>query len=201
MPERRRRGGDDRARHRGDHRSPTPSRSCSAPRTTRPDVPWVVIVWNDPVNMFAYVIFVFQKLFGYSRAKASKLTNQVHYEGKAVVANGTREKCEADVVPAARVRPLGDDAEGRLNGARACSSGRRDGTLGRDAVRSRRSSCSSMTARDMVDDRRGAARRRGPRPAVPARVPRSDRGEGAGGVRRARPRRPRAVAARRARGI
>jgi ATP-dependent Clp protease adaptor protein ClpS len=63
----------------------------------RPDVPWVVIVWNDPVNTFAYVIFVFQKLFGYSRTKASRLTNQVHYEGKAVVASGSREKCEADV--------------------------------------------------------------------------------------------------------
>ncbi len=63
----------------------------------RPDVPWVVLVWNDPVNTFAYVIFVFQKLFGYSRAKASRLTNQVHFEGKAVVASGTREKCEADV--------------------------------------------------------------------------------------------------------
>jgi len=63
----------------------------------RPDVPWIVIVWNDPVNTFTYVIFVFQKLFGYSRAKASRLTNQVHYEGKAVVASGTREKCEGDV--------------------------------------------------------------------------------------------------------
>jgi ATP-dependent Clp protease adaptor protein ClpS len=63
----------------------------------RLDVPWVVIVWNDPVNTFAYVIFVFQKLFGYSRAKASQLTNQVHFEGRAVVANGAREKCEADV--------------------------------------------------------------------------------------------------------
>ena len=40
---------------------------------------------------------MFQKLFGYSRAKASRLTNQVHFEGKAVVANGAREKCEADV--------------------------------------------------------------------------------------------------------
>jgi ATP-dependent Clp protease adaptor protein ClpS len=63
----------------------------------RPDVPWVVLVWNDPVNTFAYEIFVFQKLFGYSRAKASRLTNQVHFEGKAVVASGSREKCEADV--------------------------------------------------------------------------------------------------------
>ncbi len=63
----------------------------------RLDVPWVVIVWNDPVNLMTYVTFVLQKLFGYSRAKATKLMLQVHNEGKAVVAAGTREKCETDV--------------------------------------------------------------------------------------------------------
>jgi ATP-dependent Clp protease adaptor protein ClpS len=63
----------------------------------RPDKPWVVIVWNDPVNLMTYVTYVFQKLFGYSRAKATKLMLQVHHEGKAVVASGTREKCENDV--------------------------------------------------------------------------------------------------------
>ncbi|MGZ4757306.1 MAG: ATP-dependent Clp protease adaptor ClpS, partial [Acidimicrobiia bacterium] len=30
------------------------------------DRPWLVIVWNDPVNLMTYVVFVFQKLFGYS---------------------------------------------------------------------------------------------------------------------------------------
>ena len=63
----------------------------------RPDVPWVVLVWNDPINTFAYVIYVFQKLFGYSRTKAKRLTDQVHYEGKAVVAAGSRDQCEIDV--------------------------------------------------------------------------------------------------------
>ena len=62
-----------------------------------PDVPWIVLVWNDPINTFAYVTFVFQKLFGYSLEKARTLMLQVHNEGKAVVAAGTREKCEADV--------------------------------------------------------------------------------------------------------
>ena len=61
------------------------------------DQPWIVLVWNDPVNTFAYVTFVFQKLFGYSLEKARTLMLQVHHEGKAVVAAGTREKCEADV--------------------------------------------------------------------------------------------------------
>ena len=63
----------------------------------RDDRPWIVIVWNDPVNLMTYVTLVLRKLFGYSEAKATKLMLQVHNEGKAVVANGTREKCELDV--------------------------------------------------------------------------------------------------------
>jgi ATP-dependent Clp protease adaptor protein ClpS len=59
--------------------------------------PWVVIVWDDPVNLMVYVVFVFQKLFGFSREKATKLMLQVHNEGRAMVASGPREKCEADV--------------------------------------------------------------------------------------------------------
>jgi ATP-dependent Clp protease adaptor protein ClpS len=63
----------------------------------RPDRLWIVIVWNDPVNLMTYVTYVFQKLFGYSRSKATRLMLQVHHEGRAVVASGTREKCEIDV--------------------------------------------------------------------------------------------------------
>ena len=59
--------------------------------------PWIVIVWNDPINLMSYVTFVFQKLFGYSREKATRLMLQVHHEGKAVVSSGTREKAELDV--------------------------------------------------------------------------------------------------------
>jgi ATP-dependent Clp protease adaptor protein ClpS len=59
--------------------------------------PWVVIVWNDPINLMSYVTLVFQKLFGYSLAQATKLMLQVHNDGKAVVASGNREKSELDV--------------------------------------------------------------------------------------------------------
>jgi ATP-dependent Clp protease adaptor protein ClpS len=62
-----------------------------------PDVPWVVIVWNDPINLMTYVTWVFQKLFGYSRAKAEKLMMDVHTKGKAVVSNGSRDEAERDV--------------------------------------------------------------------------------------------------------
>ena len=61
------------------------------------DRPWLVIVWNDPVNLQTYVVFVFQKLFGYSREKATKLMLEVHNDGKSVVAHGNREKAEMDV--------------------------------------------------------------------------------------------------------
>jgi ATP-dependent Clp protease adaptor protein ClpS len=61
------------------------------------DRPWVVIVWDDPINLMSYVTLVFQRLFGYSLAKATKLMLQVHNEGKAVVSSGNREKSELDV--------------------------------------------------------------------------------------------------------
>lgn len=61
------------------------------------DRPWVVIVWNDPINLMEYVTFVFQKLFGYSKAKATALMLDVHQKGKAVVASGTRTEAELDV--------------------------------------------------------------------------------------------------------
>ncbi|MCA2221297.1 ATP-dependent Clp protease adapter ClpS [Nonomuraea sp. NPDC052129] len=63
----------------------------------RPDLPWVTIVWNDPVNLMSYVTYVFQTVFGYSKEKAEKLMMDVHKKGKAVVSSGTREEMERDV--------------------------------------------------------------------------------------------------------
>jgi ATP-dependent Clp protease adaptor protein ClpS len=62
-----------------------------------PDLPWLVIVWNDPINLMSYVTYVFQKLFGYSLEKATKLMLDVHQRGRAVVSSGTRERAEIDV--------------------------------------------------------------------------------------------------------
>jgi ATP-dependent Clp protease adaptor protein ClpS len=76
--------------------APVEIREPEVGEETATDKPWLVIVWNDPVNLMSYVVYVFQKLFGYSRKKATRLMRQVHEEGKAVVADGTREKCEGD---------------------------------------------------------------------------------------------------------
>lgn len=64
---------------------------------TEEDRPWVVLVWNDPINLMSYVSFVFRKLFGYSQAKADALMLDVHEKGRAAVSNGPREKAELDV--------------------------------------------------------------------------------------------------------
>lgn len=62
-----------------------------------PDQPWACIVWDDPINLMSYVTYVFMTYFHYSREKSASLMLQVHSEGKAAVATGTREKVERDV--------------------------------------------------------------------------------------------------------
>ncbi len=79
--------------------TPTPVRvdEPGGQDVAEPDRPWVVIVWNDPINLMSYVTFVLQKLFGYSKEKATKLMLDVHHKGRAVVSSGTRERAELDV--------------------------------------------------------------------------------------------------------
>ena|SRR5680860_150219 len=75
----------------------TPEATSVADSDEAQDRPWVTVVWDDPVNLMHYVTFIFQKLFGYSKAKATELMMQVHQEGKAVVSSGSRDKMESDV--------------------------------------------------------------------------------------------------------
>ena len=77
--------------------APTEVRDPTTQDVVDLDRPWIVIVWNDPINLMAYVTYVFQKLFGYSKEKATKLMMDVHTKGKAVVSSGSRESCEFDV--------------------------------------------------------------------------------------------------------
>ncbi|WP_106397773.1 ATP-dependent Clp protease adapter ClpS [Actinocorallia populi] len=63
----------------------------------RPDLPWLTIVWNDPINLMSYVTYVFQTVFGFAREKAEKLMLDVHHKGRAVVDSGTREEMERNV--------------------------------------------------------------------------------------------------------
>jgi ATP-dependent Clp protease adaptor protein ClpS len=77
--------------------SPTETSSPDVDDALDTDQPWIVLVWNDPINTMEYVTLVFQKLFGYSKSKAHALMLDVHHKGRAVVSSGTREKAELDV--------------------------------------------------------------------------------------------------------
>jgi ATP-dependent Clp protease adaptor protein ClpS len=77
--------------------APLDVRSADPEQATHSDRPWIVLVWNDPINLMSYVTLVFQKLFGYSLEKATKLMLDVHEKGRAVVSQGSREKAEIDV--------------------------------------------------------------------------------------------------------
>ncbi len=63
---------------------------------TRSEVasPWMVLIYNDPVNLMSYVTMVIRKIFGYDEAKATAMMLDVHHKGKSIVWNGDREKAE-----------------------------------------------------------------------------------------------------------
>ena len=63
-------------------------------QSTELDSSWSVVVFDDPVNLMEYVSKVFQKVFGYSKAKSEDLMMTVHQAGKALVWSGARERAE-----------------------------------------------------------------------------------------------------------
>ena len=58
------------------------------------ELPWLVIVHNDPVNLMSYVTMVFRRVFGWSRERAQKHMMEVHSQGRSVVWSGGRERAE-----------------------------------------------------------------------------------------------------------
>jgi len=68
-------------------------RKKPAPRELR-DRGYLVICWNDPVNLMVYVTHVFQIVFGWPKARAERHMMQVHQAGKSLLARETFEKAE-----------------------------------------------------------------------------------------------------------
>ena len=58
------------------------------------DLPWHVVVHNDPVNLMSYVTMVFQRVFGYPRDKAERHMLEVHHKGRSILWSGMREPAE-----------------------------------------------------------------------------------------------------------
>lgn len=58
------------------------------------DVPWNVVVHNDPITKMNYVTMVFRRVFGYSKERAEKHMMEVHQKGRSIVWSGARERAE-----------------------------------------------------------------------------------------------------------
>lgn len=58
------------------------------------DAGYLVICWDDPVNLMEYVTHVFQVVFGWNRKKAETHMLQVHQQGRSVLVRETLEKAE-----------------------------------------------------------------------------------------------------------
>ena len=58
------------------------------------DLPWQIVVHNDPVNLMSYVTMVFQRVFGYPREKAERHMLEVHHKGHSILWAGMREPAE-----------------------------------------------------------------------------------------------------------
>ena len=58
------------------------------------DVPWNVIVLNDPINLMNYVTMVFMRVFGYPHDRAQRHMLEVHHKGRSLVWSGGHEQAE-----------------------------------------------------------------------------------------------------------
>jgi ATP-dependent Clp protease adaptor protein ClpS len=81
----------------GEERTETAEQS-STDLLSAADIPWNLVIWNDPVNLMSYVSYVFQSYFGYSEAKSNKLMLEVHKKGRSIVAYGGKEQVEQHAV-------------------------------------------------------------------------------------------------------
>lgn len=75
-------------------RSESTSTETKSKSVTQTAPPWSVIVYDDPVNLMAYVCMVLKRVFGYPQAKAEKLMLEVHNAGKSIVWFGEKEQAE-----------------------------------------------------------------------------------------------------------
>jgi ATP-dependent Clp protease adaptor protein ClpS len=55
---------------------------------------YIVICWDDPVNLMDYVTHVFQMVFNWPKGKAEQHMLQVHNTGKSVLVRESMEKAE-----------------------------------------------------------------------------------------------------------
>jgi ATP-dependent Clp protease adaptor protein ClpS len=76
--------------------------------------PYAVVLHNDDLNGFDYVVGVLRKVFHYGRLKALSLTLQAHFKGRSIVWSGSLEVAE---LKADQLRSCGPDPKAKDRGA------------------------------------------------------------------------------------
>lgn len=72
----------------------TESPSINTKESVHLSRPWLLVVYDDPVNLMSYVAMVFEKVLEMSSDEAEKKMWEVHSKGKSVVWSGNREPAE-----------------------------------------------------------------------------------------------------------
>jgi len=55
---------------------------------------YLVVCWNDPVNLMVYVTHVFMTVFGWPKPKAEQHMLEMHTQGRSVLERGSLERAE-----------------------------------------------------------------------------------------------------------
>ena len=83
-------------------------------KSTRRQPPYAVVLHNDDLNGFDFVVEVLRKVFHYDQLKSLRLTLEAHETGRSVVWSGSLEVAE---LKADQVRSCGSDPRMSARGA------------------------------------------------------------------------------------
>ncbi len=83
---------------------------------TRKQPPYAVLLHNDDINGFDYVVDVLRKVLGCGRLKSYRLTLAAHFRGRSLVWSGSLEVAE---LKADQIRSCGPDPSKKTRGAQA----------------------------------------------------------------------------------
>jgi ATP-dependent Clp protease adaptor protein ClpS len=75
-----------------------PAQGVDTFTTVEPEVPWNVFLWNDPVTIPQYVVWVLKDVLGLDNARATAAMITAHTTGKAVVFTGSKDQAESHCV-------------------------------------------------------------------------------------------------------
>lgn len=94
--------------------SPTIDTRDEPKESPRPEAPHAVLLHNDNINAFDFVVYVLMRVFKYGVIKSYKCMWEAHFTGQSIVWSGSKEEAEKHALA---VRAFGPDPKKRIFGA------------------------------------------------------------------------------------